>query len=117
MLDRLIAVRAGMTRFGITVLMAAALAACQSGGESATPADGDGDGVVDSADLCPNTPAGSTVDANGCASAEVDTDADGVPDQSDQCPGTEPGTPVAINGCPVPDNDADRDSVDDDADQ
>ena len=28
--------------------------------------DSDGDGVIDSADLCPNTPAGTKVDANGC---------------------------------------------------
>lgn len=30
------------------------------------PADADNDGVADSADQCPNTPAGDTVDANGC---------------------------------------------------
>ncbi len=29
-------------------------------------ADSDGDGVADSRDLCPNTPAGSRVDADGC---------------------------------------------------
>jgi OmpA-OmpF porin, OOP family len=28
--------------------------------------DSDGDGVIDSADLCPNTPAGTAVDSNGC---------------------------------------------------
>ncbi|MBB5212636.1 alpha-amylase family glycosyl hydrolase [Microbulbifer hydrolyticus] len=33
-----------------------------------TPAsDADGDGVADAADLCPNTPAGTPVDSDGCA--------------------------------------------------
>lgn len=30
------------------------------------PKDSDGDGVVDSADKCPNTPAGASVDSDGC---------------------------------------------------
>ena len=30
------------------------------------PSDSDGDGVVDPSDLCPNTPPGTTVDADGC---------------------------------------------------
>ncbi len=34
------------------------------------PPDSDMDGVVDSQDLCPNTPAGSTVDATGCIPME-----------------------------------------------
>ena len=38
--------------------------------------DGDGDGVFDDADACPNTPAG-TVSARGCP---LDSDNDGVPD-------------------------------------
>lgn len=33
----------------------------------AAPLDSDGDGVVDSRDMCPNTPAGMRVDVNGCA--------------------------------------------------
>ena len=32
-------------------------------------ADSDGDGVCDSADLCPGTPAGTVVDAKGCPKA------------------------------------------------
>ena len=35
--------------------------------------DSDNDGVADSIDNCPNTPAGSTVDANGCAIIEPPT--------------------------------------------
>ncbi len=34
-------------------------------------ADSDGDGVKDTADKCPNTPAGSVVDANGCSSEQT----------------------------------------------
>ncbi|MGB1800721.1 MAG: OmpA family protein [Gammaproteobacteria bacterium] len=33
--------------------------------------DSDGDGVPDYLDVCPNTPAGATVDANGCSNALV----------------------------------------------
>ena len=30
------------------------------------PMDSDGDGVYDGLDQCPNSPAGATVDVNGC---------------------------------------------------
>jgi hypothetical protein len=33
--------------------------------------DADGDGVADSSDLCPGTPAGSIVDANGCSIEQI----------------------------------------------
>lgn len=36
-----------------------------------TGADGDGDGVVNGTDLCPGTPAGTAVDALGCAADET----------------------------------------------
>ena len=66
-------------------------------GEAAV--DTDGDGVPDSIDLCPGTPPGSTVDADGCVI--VDTDGDGVPDGSDLCPGTAPGSTVDATGCVI----------------
>ena len=47
--------------------------------------DTDGDGVLDPVDLCPNTIAGASVDANGCAPYQKDTDADGVTDDIDNC--------------------------------
>ena len=47
--------------------------------------DKDRDGVKDKFDLCPNTPRGVKVDANGCP---LDEDHDGVPDYLDRCPGT-----------------------------
>jgi CxxC motif-containing protein (DUF1111 family)/predicted lipoprotein with Yx(FWY)xxD motif len=62
-------------------------------------ADEDGDGVDDSLDLCPGTPAGSPVDADGCIFA--DADGDGVEDSLDQCPGTPPATTVDASGCAI----------------
>jgi outer membrane protein OmpA-like peptidoglycan-associated protein len=67
--------------------------------------DSDGDGVDDSQDLCPDTPAGVKVDIFGCP---VDTDGDGVPDYLDNCPDTPKGVEVDKKGCPV---DSDRDGV------
>jgi OOP family OmpA-OmpF porin len=67
--------------------------------------DSDGDGIADSRDRCPGTPAGVTVDAYGCP---LDSDGDGVPDHLDRCPGTPAGTPVDAAGCPL---DSDGDGV------
>lgn len=76
------------------------------GGSSAAPAaaasrgpvDSDGDGVLDSADACANTPAGTRVDSRGC---ELDSDRDGVVDSKDQCPETPTTLAVDANGCPI----------------
>jgi OOP family OmpA-OmpF porin len=62
------------------------------------PADADRDGVGDGIDRCPNTPAGTAVDANGCPLAR-DTDGDGVVDPQDRCPGTPAGSRVDQFGC------------------
>ena len=59
-------------------------------------ADSDGDGVNDSRDRCPNTPAGETVDASGCP---MDGDGDGVVDRQDRCPETPAGARVDEQGC------------------
>ena len=48
--------------------------------------DSDGDSVANEDDLCPNTPAGSLVDLDGCASSQVDTDNDGYNDDVDAFP-------------------------------
>jgi len=78
--------------------------------------DGDGDGVSDPADNCPNTPWGEPVDKHGCSKDSgnkeliakrtqarqdigLDTDQDGIPDNLDQCPGTPAGTRVNDRGC------------------
>ncbi len=72
-----------------------------------TQSDEDGDGVVDSKDMCPNTPRGVKVDALGCP---IDSDGDGVPDYLDKCPGTQQKVKVDSHGCPL---DSDGDGVPD----
>lgn len=76
----------------------------------ATPApvrkDTDNDGVYDALDRCPNSPAGTQIDATGC---NVDTDGDGVLNTVDQCPNTPAGVKVSVNGCEI--KDADKDGV------
>ena len=59
--------------------------------------DDDNDGVPNSKDKCPNTPAGAAVDAHGC---ELDDDNDGVVNSKDLCPNTPAGAPVNESGCP-----------------
>ena len=70
--------------------------------------DGDGDGVPDIDDKCPDKP--GKPQFLGCP----DTDDDGIPDAEDACP-TQPGTPEA-QGCPVA-KDSDGDAVPDDIDR
>jgi outer membrane protein OmpA-like peptidoglycan-associated protein len=72
-----------------------------------TEFDSDGDGVVDSKDMCPDTPPGVKVDEFGCP---IDSDRDGVPDYLDECPDTPFGAPVDKRGCPL---DSDGDGVPD----
>ncbi len=60
--------------------------------------DSDGDGVMDPADVCPNTPAGAPVDAQGCP---LDSDGDGVFDYLDKCPATATVLKVDADGCPM----------------
>ena len=73
--------------------------------------DGDGDGVPDHLDQCPDTPKGVEVDAVGCP---IDSDGDGVPDYLDKCPGTPKGVEVDATGCPI---DSDGDGVPDTMDR
>ena len=68
--------------------------------EQKAEGDADGDGVVDSADACPDTPAGTSVDSKGCPIG-ADGDGDGVPDSRDSCPDTPAGSQVDERGCPV----------------
>jgi len=62
--------------------------------------DSDGDGVYDKLDQCADTPAGSTVGADGCPIA-LDDDHDGVLNADDLCPNTPAGQTVMKNGCPA----------------
>jgi len=73
--------------------------------------DGDGDGVADHLDRCPNTPWGSKVDSIGCPKGPVaarltrkkadrlDADKDGVLDPLDKCPQTPRTAAVDGKGC------------------
>ena len=68
-------------------------------------------GSGEDASLCPGTPAGIAVDADGCP---LYSDADAVPDYQDKCPGTPAGIAVDSEGCPrVASADADSDGVSD----
>lgn len=60
--------------------------------------DQDRDGISDTRDRCPNTPARALIDANGCP---YDADADGIYDGLDLCPDTELGSVVDAVGCPL----------------
>jgi OOP family OmpA-OmpF porin len=62
--------------------------------------DSDKDGVPDKMDNCPDTPAGTAVDKNGCP---LDKDNDGVPDLEDRCPDV--AGSASLQGCPDSDND------------
>jgi hypothetical protein len=64
-------------------------------------ADGDGDGVRDTADICPGTPPGAAVSSKGCPS---DTDEDGVLDGNDKEPDSKPRAVVDEAGVTVSDS-------------
>ncbi len=68
--------------------------------------DGDGDGIPDAIDRCPQSRPGVVVDAVGCAAA--DDDFDGVSNRLDRCPRTPRNVAVNSRGCPP---DSDRDGV------
>lgn len=71
--------------------------------------DGDGDGIADKDDKCPD--AKGIARYNGCPIP--DTDGDGVNDEQDKCPSI--AGVVRYNGCPVPDTD--KDGVNDEEDK
>jgi outer membrane protein OmpA-like peptidoglycan-associated protein len=73
------------------------------------PADTDGDGVLDTADQCPNEPAGALADPQHLGCPSRDRDRDGVMDPSDLCPDEPQGahpSPMRA-GCPAADSDRD----------
>jgi len=61
--------------------------------------DSDKDGVLDSKDKCPDTPADLAVDKQGCPVDAPDADLDGVADYLDKCPDTPDGYIVDQRGC------------------
>jgi len=73
--------------------------------------DVDNDGVLNKDDLCPNTPDGEEVDANGCSNGQLDDDEDGVENSIDLCESTPTGEDVDPNGCSDSQLDDDEDGV------
>ncbi|AMC11198.1 hypothetical protein Lupro_07985 [Lutibacter profundi] len=63
--------------------------------------DDDNDSVINGLDLCANTPAGETVDANGCSESQIDDDNDGVMNNLDVCPNTPVDDVVDETGCSI----------------
>jgi len=62
--------------------------------------DADKDGVIDTEDMCQNTPEGVKIDSKGCP---LDGDNDGVPNYKDKELETPKGTMVDINGVTLTD--------------
>ena len=78
--------------------------------------DDDNDGVLNSVDSCPATPAGDEVDSKGCTViVDGDDDNDGVLNSVDSCPTTPAGDKVDASGCTI-DGDDDNDGVANSAD-
>lgn len=80
---------------------------CDPAQEGCEESDGDGDGVSDVLDSCPETGEGEVADEFGCSCEDdnaceddvVDSDGDGVDDVLDSCPQTAEGEEVDEFGC------------------
>jgi hypothetical protein len=81
--------------------------------------DSDGDGILNTVDKCPNSPANQQVDGDGCTAAQLtsDADGDGIIDSFDTCQNTPQGTPIKQNGCALAQLDSDKDGISDALDQ
>ncbi|RLK02182.1 leucine-rich repeat domain-containing protein [Tenacibaculum discolor] len=75
------------------------------------PKDSDNDGVNNDKDLCPNTPAGESVNADGCSESQLDDDKDGVNNDKDLCSNTPTGESVNADGCSESQLDNDSDGI------
>ena len=77
------------------------------------PRDTDRDAIVDSLDLCPTEPVGSTPDPARLGCPLRDKDGDGIADSLDACPTTrgEPSPDTKQHGCPpIVEQNTDRDA-------
>lgn len=76
--------------------------------------DDDGDGVINTEDLCDNTPTGAEVDEYGCTDSQADPDNDGVHIRLDQCPDTSLDESAdQSDGCSDSQKDSDNDGIND----
>ena len=73
--------------------------------------DSDGDGIVDTKDLCQETSIASDINEDGCSQEQRDDDEDGVANSNDLCPASPYGIPVDENGCTDQQVDFDFDGV------
>ena len=76
-------------------------------------ADTDGDGVIDSEDICEWTKNTSLVHSDGCSWEQRDEDSDGISNEFDLCPGTISNESVDTNGCAPSQKDSDGDGKND----
>ena len=81
--------------------------------ESIGQADTDGDGIIDSNDVCDWTDDATTVNETGCSWAQRDDDADGVLNADDLCAGSEINSVVDEDGCSDSQRDSDGDGKND----
>ena len=115
--DNNLAILAGLNiAFGAKAQKAAPVKEEEPAPVVVAPVDGDddNDGVLNSQDVCPNTPAGVRVDVKGCF-LDSDDDNDGVLNASDKCPNTPRGDEVDASGCTIitdDDNDGVLNSMD-----
>ena len=73
--------------------------------------DSDGDGIVDTRDLCQETTIASDINEDGCSQEQRDDDEDGVANSHDLCPASPYGIPTDENGCTDRQVDLDFDGV------
>ena len=73
--------------------------------------DSDGDGIVDTQDLCQETTIATEINEDGCSQEQRDDDEDGVANSHDLCPASPYGIPADENGCTDQQVDEDFDGV------
>ncbi len=83
---------------------------CVDGAFACAPPDGDGDGLFDCLDGCPENPSLFIATVCGCGDL-VDTDTDGVFDCADGCPSDPAKAAPGACGCGLADTDEDLDGL------
>ena len=81
--------------------------------QSIGTADTDGDGIIDTLDLCEWTENYHTSNSDGCSWEQLDDDQDQVNNGNDICPNTQIGAIVNEEGCSAEQRDSDDDGLND----